>query len=678
MMVKELEFPYKPRPWQAIAVGDLANFVDSPTKYAILVAGCGEGKEVVIATAALRWTLKGGKAVWLTAKGATGEWNKRKELEACLSVNPMPVKVVFLRAKEDACPYRIEWAEERGVKPPPAIEFCNVAKAKCPFYKNFIEFNDTRHDDTLLDDTRLDTRCSAIKDLTPRDGIKCNRIDEKSVPSGVCPYYFLREAAKKANIIIADYNYVISPIIRAVMLRAHPNFIDGKTLLLFDEAHLMADRARGAIRGRLSTRTVDKAIDEVRGKFLARKPELRKAYNVDEASVKALQYIRSKIRHVVDRKSMEIKREYELTKEEKAKIAYYDFMDERVENSIELLKHRGEHIAKFKFENDIGVLSWTSKVASFLERFKALKQRRWLLTTCGLTKPKGGRKKHPYVGFSLLDPWVSVSKALKLCGKAIFYSGTLHDENFAAIFRLREYKPLKGYPPSFPPENRIDIFVSEGKITRDYYETEAGAEKICNGIVKWYEMVKNGRCYMVVTYQLYRRLFPTLKKMGLKPKMIPLKTPKNARKEEIEASFADPTVTVSLSPYSWASSSCDIKDCVSVLTVGIPVARLTLERRETIEYFRRLLKEEKPEKAAWVRIAIIPALENAVQASERARRFTEKDRISHIWMDERYVRKKGYHGHIQTLTAAKNVKFAQSLSEMQTILQEWLKKEKQN
>jgi len=592
-----------------------------------------------MAFVAVDWVQKGGKTIWLTAKGASGEWNKRKELEMLLEKNPsIKLMVLFLRAKEDLCPFRREWEEKNKKKAGSAIEFCAVAKPKCPYKKE--------------NDGRLE-----------------GFIDEKKVPKGYCPYYFLRHALKHADIVICDYNYVIHPIIRNVIWKTYPDFIDKKTLLLFDEVHLLPVRARGTFRTTLSTRTIDNAIKEVECKFLLKHPnrkslltQYRMKVTQYSNALEQLAYTKMKIESLFARKKLQMEQEKKQSGDEKAPFRLYDLVDKKVQDAIVPLQRLGRIIERFKFKNKIGVTSWVSRVAESLRRFATLSERRWVFLHIGKLKKK--KKNYPYIALTLLDPYIAVAKALKRMGRGIFYSGTLYPRHFLKMFRLKTCTVLKDYSKSFPTETRMDIFTGfngqKGRITRDWLRKKANAESLAKVIQEWFEITKGTRSYVVATFSQAKTLSPYLKTLGLKIETIPLKVSKAKRKKVLEKKIAQVNSCVLMSPYSWSSTSLDLKNVKSILILGIPIAKLTLENRAIIEYYRQTFSKQVDNyMAAWMMIAIIPAIQNVIQARERARIFTPKDKIVTVWLDERYTNQ-AYISKVKSIARLENVVVANS------------------
>lgn len=387
-------------------------------------------------------------------------------------------------------------------------------------------------------------------------------------------------------------------------------------------------------------------------------------------ALEGIAWIKNKLKLLSELKSMELKQEYKQSEQEKAKISYYDFFDSKIKESMKPLERIGYIIQRFKFKHEIGTMSWTLRVAQFLKTFDTFQDRKWILHVLGIRHTKKG-KTYPYLTINSLDPYITVAKALKQTGKTIFYSGTLYVKNFTKIFRLKNSTILSDYPKTFPSETRMDIFTRDGRITYNYYKQPENAKVIAGYIRAWREKTKNCRSYVVTTNTIWRCVEPYLKKLGIKTLSIPTNIPKTLRKATIQKLTSQKTKCLNISPYSWASHSQDFRNITAILVIGIPVSKLTLEKRAVIDYYMRTFtKEPDAYVASWMFMAIIPAIQQAIQATERARIFSKNDFVSRVWIDKRYLKHWRY---VKAIGRLENVEITETPKEAFDTLEQQLK-----
>jgi len=631
------------REWQADALRKLADFDDT-----ILIAPPESGKESVVAMTAVRWVLYGGKVLWLTVKSGSGEWNKVKELKAIMEANPdLKLMIVLLRAKQGLCPYAKVWGKRHHKKVQDEVEFCNIArgaeKEPCPYqWKGFGEI-----------------RLVGV-------------VDEEAAPQGVCPYFWLREAQKYADITICDLNYAISPVVRGAVMKLNPAFIDESTMLIVDEAHLLTPRAESAFRAVLPLKTVDRAISEVEGKFLLRRGRklvgrFNELMGKHRLAAHYLQKIREAMVELRNRKKEEMRSELEEgSGEMKARITKDEFLSKDIEGGISYLERVGRVIARFKFINGIGARSWTLRVASFMRRFANQADAKWVCPYIMC------REEECEVGLALLNPYNMVKYPLSRSCVRLFYSGTLYPEAFKRVYRLPADIRALSYPSPFPPESRLDIFVGGYRITRKWLESDENVKKLAGDIAEWLSgLSETVKCAAVTTMRIAERLKPHLERAGVSCKIFP-SVPRKQRKSVVQRMLSEVgrLAVCVLRPHGWESHSHDMLGINVVLVIGVPISRLTVEKRAAIDYFQQTVGSGSAVAAFWW-LAIVPAIQNAVQANARARLLKPSNRVVTAWLDERYLNPH-YSGMVKKIGCRVNCAIAGSLKEATKLTRKYL------
>ncbi|MBQ8309864.1 MAG: ATP-dependent DNA helicase [Clostridia bacterium] len=199
-------------------------FAEAPT---------GIGKTVSTLYPAVRAVGEGhaDKIFYLTAKSAT----RREAFSAASKIFEAGshLRTVVLTAREQICPNEAAKRDTAGVS-----RHCNPLD--CPRAKGFFD------------------RCpSAVCELLSRQsGYSRQTVESVAEQFQICPYEFQLELSELCDIVICDYNYVFDP---QVYLRRYfsPEISDGaRYVLLVDEAHNLADRARAMYSAELKNTDV--------------------------------------------------------------------------------------------------------------------------------------------------------------------------------------------------------------------------------------------------------------------------------------------------------------------------------------------------------------------------------------------------------------------------------------
>ncbi len=206
-------------------------FAEAPT---------GIGKTVSTLYPAVRTVGEGhtDKIFYLTAKAAT----RREAFAAASKIFEAGshLRTVVLTARDQIC------ANEAAKEDPAGISrHCNPFD--CPRAKGFFD------------------RCpAAVCDLLSRQsGYSRRTVEEVANKFHICPYEFQLALSELCDIVICDYNYVFDP---QVYLRRYfaPEAADReKYVLLIDEAHNLADRARAMYSAELTSDEIRALLEQL-------------------------------------------------------------------------------------------------------------------------------------------------------------------------------------------------------------------------------------------------------------------------------------------------------------------------------------------------------------------------------------------------------------------------------
>jgi DNA excision repair protein ERCC-2 len=134
-----------------------------------------------------------------------------------------PALALQLGAKERVCPQLQLGCVER----------------RCPWGRRFVE--------------RL-TRTGLLDSLEERGVVSAEEISLEARAHELCPFEVSLRLARRASVVVCDFNYVFDP---RVALRHLLNEASGRDLLIVDEAHDLPERARGALSPALDLARLD-------------------------------------------------------------------------------------------------------------------------------------------------------------------------------------------------------------------------------------------------------------------------------------------------------------------------------------------------------------------------------------------------------------------------------------
>lgn len=237
-------FPYSPRPHQEKAVG-LAVQAYSTKTVGLLSADCGVGKTIAVLSGYLAARGQDDTAR-LFALTRTHSQSRvfESELEVLRSVKP-DLTATTMVSRVHVCPIRhqMESLSSTGF-----MRACAqmIKTGSCHHYWNFYEKN--------KGDGRITIRAvlrEVVEDLLNNGVVTRERVEERAVDEGVCPYEMMRWCARSSRVIIGPYSYIFRSRVRDALLSSL-----GMTLpevdLLVDEAHNLPGHVLEAETSQLS------------------------------------------------------------------------------------------------------------------------------------------------------------------------------------------------------------------------------------------------------------------------------------------------------------------------------------------------------------------------------------------------------------------------------------------
>ncbi|MDK2464813.1 MAG: hypothetical protein QI223_08600, partial [Candidatus Korarchaeota archaeon] len=229
-------FPYRPRKRQVELIEFIAANLRRGANICIQ-APTGFGKTPVV-LAALLDQVEGSdlRIIWAVRTGNETD----RPIEELTAVWKSWGKGPFglsLRGKRDMCLL----ARERGIRDYRVVEnLCRLKKETCVYYR----------------------RVRSLEGLTDRP-LTFSELMRVSAERGMCPYYLQFLALRDATLVALSYNYILGPAGWAIR-RIIPF---SRSILVVDEAHNIEGAAMSINSEKVTTTTVERAIDEVREYF---------------------------------------------------------------------------------------------------------------------------------------------------------------------------------------------------------------------------------------------------------------------------------------------------------------------------------------------------------------------------------------------------------------------------
>jgi hypothetical protein len=489
------------------------------------------------------------------------------------------------------------------------------------------ELGAVRHGKKVIKLRSKDILCNWMKDTTDE------RI--KALESEECAYYLCRSQGHKcaykdngcaydvqkkefkdADILICDYNYIISPFIRK--LSGFDEILQGRVLLLINECHMLKSRAEMILASSISSNTLIRAI-----------MELDKYGYKEEKDIlqKTLESIGKDVSLNHDRLVKDMDKNYEGFGEIILQLPTVQKLFDS-ENLGERLMSIGENISGLKFEQKAGILSYADMIGNFIVRF--YKRVPYKDSIIFFLKLKNDMET-VHIGWTPLDVRGFLRSAIKMSSKYILYSGTIKP------IRLRNDVGL-GFEKVLTPEyiespylmNRKDIILTKERFCHENSDDKAFLGRIESDLDILFSHMQKP-IGILCTNQWYEDL-KMLKKYDV------LNQPET--QEDVEGWLKDlmpKAEFIRFSPYARVAQSVDMSCLKSMIFLGLPYPKYGVITQEKIRKTAKRLKGKsgnRKAKATHVEM-IQPAYEKIVQSAMRGLR-NENDRLHVIYYDVNY------------------------------------------
>jgi len=565
-------FPYLiKRPGQAKIMGDTYEFIRSNRSGMILSAYSGLGKEPCMTSQAILAVSEGifDKAIFAIPTDA-GKLNIMKEINSVAH----NLKVLKISSKNSLCAWvqdkedeRIDALEDEGC----GFLICKTMKSECKYYKNG------------------------------------------------CPYEAQRKEIMGADILVCDYNYLISSFVRK-FTGIDEILENNKVLLLVDECHKLPGRAENILSHTLSSNTIERALSEL------------ETYNhLGEEGFKRekaqLQKLSEGLNRIVD------ENQYDLMSQINADYSDYGVIKQtysalkHISSSGDLLVNAGLRISREKFKNKKGIVSHAERVGEFLNRFEQNKQ--YIKNHIFFIKLKNDLKTK-YIGWSPVTVSAYIRKSLLRANKFILYSGTCHPtERFRKIVGLSEIDMMMPDRVMSPYlKNRKDIVLSNAVFNAENARDKEFIKKARSNINKLIKAMPPHTA-IVCTKKLFQRL-------DLKHDIV-MQPDSQGKVEDWIKNEARNANLIYYSPYGRVAESVDLDFLQGIIMIGLPIKTYDAVMQERSLRLSKLYKSGSgnPKYKADNILLIAPAWQAVIQSVMRGIR-SERDKIIAVYYDKRY------------------------------------------
>jgi len=584
----EILFPHdKVRPIQDELIKEVQDSIKLK-KHLIVHAPTGLGKTAAILSATLPYAIKNNLTVFFLTPRHTQHKIVVDTLKLIKKKLNQDIKVTDFIGKKWMC-------LQPGVNTLTSQEFheycreVSIEKETCQFYNN------------MKEKTRKELALNKIQTNNPLHVEELMSISEEQK---LCPFEVSCITAKQSQIIIADYYHILSPSIRDAMFKKIHKELP-KSIIIFDEAQNLPNRARDLLTSTLSTYVLEQAVKEA------------KAFGNKNYVEKILE-----IKNILEIFAREIP-----IQETETLIDKHKFFSE--------IENYEETVANFEFLADeireVKKKSFLGSISHFMDA--------WLGPDYGFTRilKKGFSKRgNPFISLSYrcLDPSVVTKKLIDESYSIICMSGTLTPTSiYKDILGFNDTTILKELGSPFPKENKLSLIVPETS-TKFTVRNEEMYQRISTMIAEFSNTIPGNIAIFFPSYKLRDATNNYFMKQCKKTTFLeePNLTKKD-REELLEKfkSYKDPgAVLLAVASASFAEGIDLPGDYLkAVIVVGLPLAKPNLETKSLIDFYD--LKFNK----GWDYGYIYPSIIKAIQASGRCIR-SETDKGIVIFLDERY------------------------------------------
>lgn len=431
-----------------------------------------------------------------------------------------------------------------------------------------------------------------------------------------CSYEEQKKEMKSADILICDYNYIISPFIRR--MSKFEEIFQNRVLLFIDECHMLKPRAEMILTSSLSSTTIKRAIEEL------------DKYGFKEER-KGVENILESMKNEIAINSVRLRSQMHKNYEGLGEMTLQSYIMQKFCGPASLgerLLVIGELVSATKFENREGLISYSDIVGNFILRFyRRLPYKNSIIFFLKLKDDM----ETSYIGWTPSDVRGFLRHAIKDSDKYVLYSGTCKPKKVANDVGLGYERVLTPNPIESPfIIHRKDIILTKERFCDSNLREKSFSDRIKEDLDRLFpNMIKPIGIWITNNWYDHLRLSSIYDILD-EPK----------KQEEVDH-WLDVLVPnakiIRFSPYGRIAQSIDLSDLKSVIFLGLPYPKVGPVMEEKIKKLAKTLKGKGGNaRAMAVYILIIePAYEKIIQSVMRGLR-NENDRLNVIYYDVNY------------------------------------------
>ncbi len=605
-------FPYKEQRKYQKRMMDLVYDSLLQKKHCVIRAPTGIGKTVSVLASTLKFAKERGlKVLYLTNKLSAQIQPLKEFKEIQQKVDDYQLYGGRIISKRDLCIFK-------AIKDLDTESFYNVCKRtrdeECKYYKSYRK--------------KILKKPSKLKEIFGEDVSSfMNIFALRDSIEDFCPYYSIKAYLKDyADLIILDYNYVLSPHIRKGFFEA---FDPGKCIVIFDECHSLPDKCQQLSSFNVSTSIFVACIDEIN--------DYREKYVEEKVSEKDEEQINKEIDETIQLLTSFTKVTQNLVRTRRQNEVPFNL--DRIK---ELSRNTELEINKREIKYAIDVLSY------FAEIILEDKQRTRCLTLTNFLKllleiqkderfiqflevKKYNDKLFSYLNIHCLDPSYLFKDILESSYNVIAFSGTLFLEEFKKLMGFPEDTLSEDIPSPFSSDQRKVLVYPKQYANFTLKTRNKNVEFKANQITKIINSMKGNVLVVFPSTDVFNIYVPRIKDQ-LKKTIYLRPFPEDyfdsddyrIMREDVLKSFKDENNAVLFSiAFGSYNEGVDFIGCLqNVLVVGFPYPGINYQRRKLEDYFTK--KFENKDYARFL-TSMLPGLEKSIQSAGRPiRSFDDK------------------------------------------------------
>lgn len=557
----------------------------SEGRHLLAHAPTGIGKTAVALTAALERSLPEGRLVLFLTSKQSQHWLAVETLRR-IRDRGVPLRVVDVIAKQAMCLQDTAASMGRAFYP-----YCEmqVRTKSCAFHQRPAE--------------------PAVRQVVG-NVLHVQQLVDASAAFRTCPHKVALEAARQADILVCDYNYVFSDLQETILGRLERSLDD--LVLIVDEAHNLPDRIRSHLCLDLSLLDLHVAVKEAK----AVDPEAaHQLGGLIRVLAPFLGSVRGERR--LDRGEFLDLVERALTPGLDGAVSYADL--------VLLCDRAAEEVLRR------GQTTVLTDVARFL-RYWSDAGEATLRFALGGSEGK--------VGLRLLDPAELSRDVFRSVHASILMSGTLHPvEMFADLLGIEESRRwLRSYPSPFPSRNRL-LVVDPDVSTAYFRRTKAMYARIADRIAAVAHAARGNVAAFFPSYEFLGSVVEPLRRRRLEQRLLVEKPSwdkgqREAALERLRLARPGPGILLLGVLGGSLSEGTDYENNLlrMAVVVGLPLAPPNLEVEALRTYYARRFGVERGHDYA----VVFPAVNRVLQAAGRVIR-SERDRGAVVLLEGRLL-----------------------------------------